>query len=214
MSTLTDTFVLPESLAAVVGDAWTSFSYGKRHIGWTLPEPGNLFRNAYVMAWIEVSETEPWSGEVRYLHATRRVSADYARESWTEKGREALSAELLPAINRYGFGRLWEELHRQKGNAADVEETCERQAQLAEDRAAWWRDRAIVETWWREGRLTARGTPRTDYRERERVAFVPAVHSTSERRIIAADLTLDGQLLPVAWMLDNGEVVPAREVSR
>lgn len=62
--------VLPEPFASAPASAHTE--YGKRVVTWTLSDPGEIARNGYQIAWVDITEREPWKGEPLWVSATRR----------------------------------------------------------------------------------------------------------------------------------------------
>jgi hypothetical protein len=111
---------------------------GRRVLCWTAPGPGRWHRCGFDRAWVEVTEQQPWRGEPLHLTAYRRLPGTITtRERFTARAQTALAAEIVPAVARHGFDRLWLPLHRRH----DRQALHDRAAQ-AEREAAWFRYRA------------------------------------------------------------------------
>lgn len=127
--------------------------HGKRLLSWTLTGPGNLFRNRYAIAWVEISEREPWRGEPLSVWATRRVDMSAARMSFTDPGREAVAALLLEPVVRYGFDRLWVDRHGAGQKPSDALDAAAR----ARREQVWWETKADLAEMHGKGLLSFRG---------------------------------------------------------
>lgn len=193
-------------------------SYGKRTISWTIAEPGEWHRNRFSMAWLEVSEREPWRGEPLWLSAYRRpVDSTLAREPFTDRAREQLAAEILPSIARYGFSRLWVDLHRQAGRSDPAAVDRARQAMEAQIRRAeaeleWHRLTAELHDMHADGLTDLDPLPRSHERRETRVAVVPRYRGDSPVQPVVARVLVDGE--QVGWVTDHGHLVPLEDVLR
>lgn len=130
----TVTFQLPAPFDQIV-ELGAQLDRGDRQISWTIREPGKIAGNAFVYAWFDVTERQPMKGEPLWFAATRRRGENHMRESFTDKGREHLAAIVLPAIARYGFDRLWTEIH----SAASAGVDYSGRIAAAEAALAWFR---------------------------------------------------------------------------
>lgn len=199
------TLALPSPLAGATACAGTS--YGKRSINWTISEPGEWHRNRYSMAWVEVTEREPWKGEPLSLWPTRRPpDATLARESFTEKARAAIQAEVLPIISRYGFSRLWVDLHRVR-RTADMDTAVNRAAAELD----WHRQQRDLHEMHQAGDIEF--VPLAIERGREqRVAVVPRYRGDSSTNAVHARAIVHGE--QVGWITDHGDLIPLEDVLR
>lgn len=102
------TFTTPPMLG-VAPKVCAGIEYGRRSISWTQLEGGKIGGCAYAMLWVTVAEPKMLAGEATELHVQRRVREDWKREPLTDKARAAVREVMLPAVNRYGFDRLWNE---------------------------------------------------------------------------------------------------------
>jgi hypothetical protein len=182
---------------------------GRRAVRFELAEPGNLYRNAYERAWLDIEETDTWSGEVRWV-STERVlpGGDWARERFTNKGREAIQAVLVPAVNRYGFDRLWTELfttarHR-GGDCAAMADECER-------RAAWWKARETLQQMAADGLAAFVPIQREQWGREQTVATVGPDHRHDWAPVVAQVWALGEQ---VGWMTRGGQLMPDEAILR
>lgn len=198
-------------------------SYGKRVVSWTITEPGEWHRNRFSMAWLEVSEREPWRGEPLWLHASRRpVDSTLAREPFTARARDLISAEVLPGIARYGFSRLWTELHRRAGRSDPeaverARAAMEAQIRRAEAELEWHRLTAELHDMHADGLTTLEplrtGMARTvAQRDERRVAVVPRYRGDSSVQPVVARVLVDGE--QVGWVTDHGHLIPLEDVLR
>jgi hypothetical protein len=189
---------LAEPLASA--DMTACLERGRRTVTFHLGGAGTLYRNPYRQAWIRVAENKPWSGEVDWVTTERRPPGDsYLNESFTERAREALRDVLVPAINRYGFDRLWTDLfsvvsrYRDSGIADELDR-----------RAAWWRQRDALAQMVEDGATTYVPVKQEPYGREKTVAVVDA-HRRSWAAVIA-EVRLQGDL--VGWLTKDGEIVP------
>lgn len=212
---------LPAALDGAAVSCGTS--YGKRTITWTIAEPGEWHRNRFSMAWLEVSEREPWRGEPLWLHASRRpVDSTLSREPFTDRARDLISAEVLPGIARYGFSRLWTELHRRAGRSDPeaverARKAMEAQIRRAEAELEWHRLTAELHDMHADGLTTLEplrtGMARTvAQRDERRVAVVPRYRGDSSVQPVVARVLVDGE--QVGWVTDHGHLIPLEDVLR
>lgn len=112
MATLTAVLELPGYLDGAEVRA-APHSTG-RQIAWTLPHDENrkVLGNKAAIAWFVVEETRVHANEADRAYGHRRITYDGPRESFTEAAAKRIRTDLLAAVNRYGFDRLWTELHR------------------------------------------------------------------------------------------------------
>lgn len=188
---------LPEPIGLPSTERGAWICYGKRKVSWRVVEPGVLHRNAYEMAWFEVVEREPWRGEPLWLSGTRKVGESW-REPFTTKSIEKFSKELLPAIAKYGFGRLWTETHREKPDRTEPE------IQELEEAVRFHREKAELEEMHRAGLLEFLPLPQD---KRLPSVGVPHLGRTSWDRVVGR-VMLDGEL--VGWVTEDSHIVPNR----
>lgn len=181
---------------------------GARFVEWALTEPGQLHRNRYHAAWVEVREGAPWRGEPLHLSAYRRVTeGSWSREPFTEAATKALHAGIVPLIARYGFDRLWRECCQVGGgNVRGGIDDAERYL-------AWWRDRGELVDMFEAGMVDL--VPVDDqagmFTRGERIPPVAVYHhvaSSVSYREVSARVMVGGE--QVGWMTRSGELVPAR----
>lgn len=191
------TLTLPAPFADLRASAHTE--YGRRKVSWALSEPGELYRCRYKAAWVEISEGNPWRGEPLWLSAHRRTGQTCVRESFTDKARQSLHDALVPPVARYGFDRLWWELHR-------VQTTVDRSNEAHALRVVeWWRAQADLAEMHRAGEVTFVSAVRDrGVEHRERV--VPTHGHGSHWEPIAAQAFVDGE--PVGWVTTHGQLIP------
>lgn len=118
------TLELPDPYNTAELGAWVE--YGKRKVCLTLKDPGSLYRCRYIMAWLDVTEREPWRGEPLSVWGSRRPTDDksWSRVGFTDTARKSIETEILPLVSRYGFERWWLEVHRAtKGEQMQTEST-------------------------------------------------------------------------------------------
>lgn len=193
-------------------------SYGKRTISWTVAKAGEWHRNRFSMAWLEVSEREPWRGEPLWLSAYRRpVDSTLAREPFTDRAREQLSSEILPWVARYGFSRLWTDLHRRAGRSDPAaldraRQAMEAQVQRAAAELAWHRLATELADMHADGLTDLDPLPRSHDRRQPRVAVVPRYRGDAPVQPVAARVLVDGD--QVGWVTDHGQLVPLEDVLR
>lgn len=195
--------VLPAPLDGAEPGAWVE--YGKRTLSWgPLPE-GSFARNTWAMAWVDVSEREPWRGEPLWLYASRRRDESWSREPFTDTARRKLHDLVVPQIARYGFHRLWVERRRARTSA---------EADLVNARAAgrvarWWQDKAALA----DLDLDLR-PPRRDPDRRHPTVLVARAYapSVTERVDVIGEAWYEGE--QIGWVTGSGEVVPTDELLR
>ena len=202
MSASTDTasLVLPTPLTGA--DVTAYVEHGRRVVCWTVRGHGSWHRCSWAWAWFDITEREPWRGEPLWLSAQRRVRESDMRSSFTPKARDAIAAEVVPVVARYGFGRLWLEVRR---GAADGG-AARRQAVRAETEAQWWRMAADLADWHAGGRLAFEPVPSPRLGERALSVAVLAEHDHRRPRTCLARVFMDGE--QVGWVTDSGGVVP------
>lgn len=191
------TLTLPAILEGVPMGAHTE--YGKRLICWTLPEPGELYRNRYEIAWIDVTEREPWKGEPLWLSATRRHPGASGRVPFTDLGRDALHADIVPQIARHGFGDLWLALHRTKGSGAAEE------AARAHRVASWWDQKAALDDMHQLGLVEFVPIDQREHPRGLRKQIAEGNRGTTSTDV-GARAFVDG--VSVGWMTTRGELIP------
>lgn len=194
---------LPEPFNTTPG-AWTE--HGCRQLSWYLEGPGELHRNKFDRAWIDLTELRPWDSSTLIVSALRRHSrSGYGRDRFSEKARAAIGDELRPAIEAIGgFDSLWLALHRSRPlnstHDLDAAETLRR-------RADWWIERAAVSRRWAEGDLIPVETP-AGAPEQLRVPYGADDARPSLERVVRALVTEpDGRV--VGYLTDRASVVPA-----
>lgn len=189
--------VLPGPLTGAEPGAW--FEYNCRVVSWTVPTPGVWHRNSWVFAWFEVKERNAWYGDALWFGGQRRHGdITSIRTGFTDRGREAMSREVLPVIARYGFDRLWMELRQVKAAA----ERFDRPIREAEAAVEWWRMKQDLAGWMAAGDLTFE--PVRDAREHR--IRVCCSYRQYDYKAAGARAMLDGA--HVGWMTRDGELVP------
>lgn len=142
-------FVAPAPLdAATSVGAWTES--GRRKVSWSIIAPGVFARNSFAMAWIEVVEQVPFRGEPLSVWAQRRIDEDSPRESFTDAARARLVEAIVPGVVRYGFDRLWTEIHRSHYEPGSNGRAVAR----AEAVLAWHRNQATLVEMHADGLVT------------------------------------------------------------
>lgn len=180
-----------------------SLDRGRRSISWTLMDPGELHRNTYRMAWIEVTERNSWRGDPLWLHASRRRHDGWTREPFTDKARDALHAEIVPRLARC-FGDVWIGLHRSRTTSSGdmtrtglaIAEWCRQVDELADLHAAGLLDFRPVDT----------PTTRANFERCGIGVRVWTGHRGTDTEDAVAGAYLDGQ--HVGWMLRTGSIAP------
>lgn len=151
----------------------------------------------------------PFRNEPLRLSVERRVEMERPREGFTDSARSALINTVLPAVARYGFDRLWMELHRDKARGSHVTRDVER----AEAVLRWQRDRETLTQMDADGLV-----------EFDRVGFHEGTAFTVEQRdspglqrAVAYDGTVCWQRVisravvdgdHVGWLDDHGRLIP------
>lgn len=184
-----------------------SIEHGRRMVYTRQPlAGGELARNQFVTAWFEITEWNPWKGEPLHLTATRRTGESYARQGFTDTGRERLARIVLPAVTRYGFDRWWNELHRNlRVSIAD----CDREAGRIANVAEWWRLRADLASMHAAGDIELRGVEH-DWRYPHPTTLLADTYGRCERVDIAAEAWCRGER--VGWLTSRGELVPPADL--
>ncbi len=204
---------LPDYLASAPAGA--SVQHRRRYIYWTLTEPGRIHRNDFHWAHLTVTERTPWSGEPLWLGAGRRSSASSAvRQSFTDMARAAMHAEIVPAVARYGFDRLWTELTRTPTTYRSPA-TARAEADEAARTAEWWRLKAELVEMHQAGVVEFEAVPQdeTRYGQRGHMVRVARAHqSRFTTEYPAARALVDG--VQVGWVLDTADLVPLDDVLR
>jgi hypothetical protein len=178
--------------------------YGHREVTWHLREPGELHRNRYDMAWVEVHEQEPWRGEPLWLRASRRTApGGWSRVPFTDAARASLHKLLVPLVARYGFSRLWME-HRNTRAAGELEHY-----RSAEDdaltEARWWNARRELAEMQSDGFVDAIPV-RDEFGHRPTECRIYGDRSRHWERV-AARAVVNGE--QVGWFTVKGELVPS-----
>lgn len=203
--------VLPGPLADVAeSDVGAWMDYGRRQVSWTLRVPGKWHLNAWTFAWVDVKEERPFAGEPLSLWASRRLEDSSSRVSFTDKGRAAIKAEVLPVIARYGFERLWMELTAAKFKRADHDKAISE----AEARVEWYKMKRDLGEWMAAGDLQFIGhdtDPVTGGHREHRVRVAREYHHGGyETDATLARAMHDGE--HVGWLTSGGDVVPLGDV--
>lgn len=140
MSTLTQTLELPAYLdgAEVFAGAYSS----GRQITWTLKldEDRKVLGNKAAWAWFTVQEVREHANEADRAYGQRRITDHGERLGFTDAAAARIRTDLLSAVNRYGFDRLFRELHA-KGDD-DRTDTAFSNAAKARRAAEWWDQQA------------------------------------------------------------------------
>lgn len=198
-----DQLPAPYNTAVDVG-AWTS--YGKRCITFRLDGPATLHRCHYWMAWIDITEREPWRGEPLWVTAQRRTGETHIRTPFTDAAARAIQADLLPAVQRIGFNTAWLDLHRAKSH-----DGCVPAAEEADRRAAWWRLKDTLHQMHADGLVDFQPVPHPPIGTRGQTVAVVTTHTTHyEWATPVASGWVDGE--QVGWITDKGELVPTEGV--
>lgn len=180
-------------------------SRGCRVLSWTLPGPGSLARNSYEMAWVEITEERPFKGEPLRVWFTRRRGETYSRESFTDAGRLALKADLMPYIAR-AFGEIWS-THSAKRNGAES-------ARLAAEKMAaystWWEHHAALMDAYAQGVVDLRPTPPTPIGQHPfKIRVLNTYRLDGDYEEVMAEAMMGGER--VGWMTTSGLLAPTQE---
>jgi hypothetical protein len=192
---------LPEPFASA--EVGAEVEYSHRKVGWTLYGPGDIHRNRYEIAWVEIREDRPWRGEPLYLSATRRPpGTSYSRVSFTDKARDQLHAELVPVVARYGFTRLWSELHAAKATAVRDRSAAAEARRIAR----WWDTKGDLAEMERDGVLEFRPLRVEPYDRTPRQRMPAQNPSGMTWEEVTAEALHDGHR--VGWVTRTGVVIP------
>lgn len=209
MTAATPTLTLPDYLLAA-GAPSTCIQYGRRHIGWTLTEPGELYRNRFDWAHIEVYEGYEWRGEPLHVRTQRRTSAaSHVRPGFTDAARTRMQAEIIPVVARYGFDRLWTELSR---SVPSFRSASNARAEAAECRqiADWWDLKAELTELHELGVTEMRLVDRDEHGRAMQVQVAHPYGRGMTHEPVVGEILASGER--VGWMLRTGELVPNDEL--
>lgn len=189
----------PEMAGATVA---AHLDRGRRSISWTLTTPGQVHRNTYRWAWIDVTEQKPWKGDPLWLSASRRVDEGYHRQPFTDAARTALHRRIVPQLARR-FGDEWDRLHRAAVKPSTVA------VEHARRTLAWAEQAVELNEMYRAGHLTFRPVQETSIGRAPSIA-VPDRHRFHVEAAAAA--YHDGE--HVGWMSRSGELLPLDDLLR
>lgn len=179
----------------------------RRALTWTLPGPGELYRNCFAQATITIAEREFLQPHSLWVSAERWASeTDWQRTPWTDRGREALSIELLPRWRGRPFDRQWRACHqasqRQEATVSALEEAVRR--------VRWWFVKASLEGRYARGelRLEEHGQDRYDP-----MVLIADAHGQDHRESALGALRGEDRT-QVGWMTTSGAIVPMESILR
>lgn len=178
------------------------FEHSRRVISWSTMKPGEILRNSFQAAWVEVWEMEQWKGEPLWLGASRRTSnSSYVRSGFTDRARKTLHEVIVPAVARHGFGRLWEQ------GFDPVKGYSDRQLDEAEKYLLWCQQRRELEELFREGMIELRPVSRqANGRTHQQVSVYHGIRTNGSLQSVSAEARLDGE--QIGWLTDRGVLVP------
>lgn len=206
MATLTETFVAPEWLDPDVQVA-ASYTNGRRCITWTFHRDDNrkLLGNQAAWAHVTVREEEALRGDKLFAYAERRIDYNGQRDNFTERASKKLRGDIVTAVARYGFERMWTELHNR--NADDRATHARDMAEYARRAAAWWEAQADLVDLDALGLLVVDPIER-NYNVRQPTQTIANRHSPygTDHTPVIARLLHDGE--HVGWVTDSYELVP------
>jgi hypothetical protein len=201
---MSNTLELPAYMDGVTAQAYTE--YGKRKLCWTITEPGEIHRNRFRWACIDVTEREPFRGEPIWVSVQRRTNPDnHIRTPFTESGRNAVHADVVPVIARYGFNRLWVDQSRHLGTYRGTD-TARAEAESCRRMARWWDDKAVLSEAHEAGLTELVPATPDDYGRPRTVRVGHHIGGRSSWEPVMAEVHIDGVL--EGWMLANAEIVP------
>ena len=199
-SAVTDQLVLPEPFTIEAAGASIART-GRRSIGWTFHDVGKIEGNGYAWGHVQVTEDHAFRSEPLRPSGQRRLTPNGDRTQWTDRALSRLQTTLVLPIQRYGFTRLWEDLHQQ-AHAPRVR-GAEEQQQRALQLARWWEAKAELDALYAQGLLEVRTLTDRD----ARVVDCPAVWTRYERTNTVATLRMGDEVL--GWLTDQGDTCPA-----
>jgi hypothetical protein len=183
-------------------------SHGQRKIVLVVESdtPARVFHNAYDRIIVTFHEEgQLWSGECRWIWVERHVpgTTSYVTTGFTDKGRKATMAALVPVLNRYGFDRLWRELFDPRSRYDDHQG----RARLLRAMADWHVEREELEAMHAEGRVELQPYRPEGY-GREYKIRVPTRWGNSDWdwQDVVAKALIDGE--HVGWLTKGGDLVP------
>lgn len=175
-------------------------AHGNRLLAWSLTDPGQIHRNRYARAWVQVIERQPMRGEPLTLWMARRPAVDRGREPFTDACVDACRREVLPRLAR-DFGDRWEAAHRAAA-AGDWRTAADDAIRIA----AWYARAADLADLYATGHATLR-PPAPDDGDRSAFIGPPQVSIRSPRggtELVTrvADVWADGE--HVGWLTERG----------
>ncbi len=183
-----------------------SMSHGHRSISLTLTTPGELFRNTYNFAWVDITELASFRGEPLRLTTYRRRGTGYMRESFTPTARERITALLLPPVVRYGFNRWWMELNRAR---YDID-ICSERADHARAVAEWWERCADLVAMHQAGDLELVAIEHTQFTRHPSALVADPSDGRTRRVDLAAAAHCRGE--HVGWMTREANLIPTGDL--
>ena len=198
-------FTPPGWLAeALDGGAHAFIEHGRRAISWRVHNPDGIMvhRNRFVWAWFSLAEDDAFVGDKLRFRAERRITEQGMRESFTEHARDRMRVELSGAVARYGFGKLWDELHQ----AAASGEYADRHAAEAHRISVWYAEQAELLNMYHDGHVTIRPFTYDRNQRAPRVDYVDTRGWTTD----VPEATLWHDQTQIGWIV-NHMLVPTTE---
>lgn len=206
------TLTLPDYLKDI--EPVAHLERGRRVIEWTLPGPGQLYRNTFTKAAVEVQEQNLLAPASPLYAYVQRWTGDWSRDQFTPAGRERVRGDVLPyfAEQPGEFDRLWSEKHQgvvdDRGTVTKIDESLEI--------VAWWERKHRLELMYAAGVLELRPLAEESdgwmphHREtRQRVPENYRPGSNYPQTAVIAELVhRDRGSLHRGWLCESGDVVP------
>lgn len=207
MATLSAALELPAYLDGASVNA-AAYSSG-RQIAWTLPvvEGRRVLGNIAAIAWFRVDEVRVHANEAARAYGERRITLDGPRVPFSAAAAERIRADLLSAVNRYGFDRLFRELDRERDDQRT--NTALAHAEKARRAAEWFQHQAWL---YQLGDLLVREPLPTGTGQRptvQRIASPYQPYGDGHATVIAR-LLIDGE--HVGWVTDEHTLVPDESI--
>jgi hypothetical protein len=181
---------------------------GTRCLTWTIDTPGELYRNRFSRAHIDVREQVFLAADSPLsLRAERILDGDHwQRDNFTDRGRETLYCDVVSWIAEGpGFDALWTPLHQ----AARKDDAGDALAELGRE-VVWWQRKQFLEDVYGLGQTVLEQIPEDGQWPRGHGQQVRVVsrHTPGrfDRKPVIGTLSLQGK--QIGWLTDGGDVIP------